>query len=175
VVEYSEISTNTTKLRDNKGNLIFKSGNICNHYFSIAFLNNIADNYEKDLDLHIANKKIPFIDINGQKCKPNTSNGIKIEKFIFDVFKYANKFVVWEVLREDEFSVLKNSDDAKVDCPSTTRKDVLSLHKKWLLNSGAIKVEGDVEICPLISYSGENLLDIVKNKSFIGPLCLKPD
>ncbi|XP_011496264.1 PREDICTED: UDP-N-acetylhexosamine pyrophosphorylase [Ceratosolen solmsi marchali] len=173
VAEYSEISTDTAKLRDNKGNLIFRSGNICNHYFTLAFLNNISENYEKNLDLHIANKKIPFIDKNGEKSKPNIPNGVKIEKFVFDVFKYSTKFVVWEVSREDEFSALKNSNIMKIDCPLTTRNDLLRLHKKWLLNSGATRVEGDVEICPLISYGGENLIEIVKNTSFEGPMCLK--
>ena len=38
---------------------------------------------------HVAKKKIPFIDSNGEKVKPTASNGIKMEKFVFDVFKYS--------------------------------------------------------------------------------------
>ena len=171
-MEYSEISPSTAQLSDNKGNLLFNSGNICNHFFTTSFLNNIVERYEDILDLHIARKKISFIDAEGIKRKPDNPNGIKIEKFVFDVFKFSQNFVVWNVLREDEFSALKNSDLTGIDCPLTARTDILKLHKKWLLNAGARKIEGDVEICPLISYAGEDLSSIVKDKSFKGPLCL---
>ncbi|KAL7293730.1 hypothetical protein TKK_0012800 [Trichogramma kaykai] len=172
IVEYSEISKTTSQLCNDKGTLVYNAGNICNHYFTIEFLNKIAKNYSKELDLHVAKKKIPFIDASGTKCKPSTPNGIKIEKFVFDVFKYSSKFAAWEVLREDEFSGLKNSDSAKEDCPTTARNHILDLHRRWLLKSGAKNVDGNVEISPLLSYAGENLVDIAKDKSFRGPLVL---
>ncbi|KAJ8680463.1 hypothetical protein QAD02_016250 [Eretmocerus hayati] len=172
VVEYSEISPATAKLRDAKGQLLYNAGNICNHYFTHSFLENVSEKYGECLDLHIAKKKISFIDTNGKKCKPSAPNGIKMEKFIFDSFKYSQNFAVWEVLREEEFCALKNPDSAGVDCPSDARRYVLDLHKQWLLSAGATSVEGDVEVCPLLSYRGEDLTQRAKNKSLKGPICL---
>lgn len=45
--------------------------------------------YEKDLKLHVAEKKIPFVNENGERITPKTPNGIKLEKFVFDVFPFS--------------------------------------------------------------------------------------
>lgn len=172
VVEYSEITSKTAELRNNQGELVFNAGNICNHYFSLDFLIAIGNKHEGELDLHVAKKKIPFINENGVKINPATPNGIKVEKFVFDVFKFAKNFAAWETIRECEFSALKNSDIAGFDCPSTVRKDLLSLQKKWLLDAGALSVNGDVEISPLLSYAGENLEKMAEGKNLHGPVVL---
>lgn len=172
VVEYSEISSRTAALKDEAGNLVYSAGNICNHYFRLDFLERVCNEHLEELDLHVAKKKIPYVDDEGNRFTPKTPNGIKIEKFVFDVFRFSKTFAVWEVLRDEEFSALKNADSAAIDCPSTSRNDLLSLHKKWLIKAGAEKVDGDVEICPLVSYAGENLEDVAKGKSLQGPLVL---
>ncbi|KAG5869686.1 hypothetical protein JTB14_031179 [Gonioctena quinquepunctata] len=166
VVEYSEITEQTANLRDEEGNLVFSAGNICNHFFSTKFLDEIADRHELQLKLHVAKKKIPHVDADGTKIKPTSSNGIKIEKFVFDVFQFTDNFVTWEVPRASEFSALKNADSAGVDCPRTSRRDLLDLHKSYIENAGG-KVSCDaVEISPLLSYAGENIEVRVKGKVF---------
>ncbi|KAG7197020.1 hypothetical protein KM043_017555 [Ampulex compressa] len=162
VVEYSEITANTAELCDNDGRLIYNAANICNHYFTTNFLCKIGDFHEQELDLHVAKKKIPYIDEEGVRHLPKVANGIKIEKFVFDVFKFAKSFAVWEGDREEEFSPLKNADSAKQDCPSTVRSDMLRMHKKWLLAAGAKSVIGDVEISPLLSYAEDMLRYITR-------------
>uniref|UniRef100_A0A1Y1KQ16 UDP-N-acetylglucosamine diphosphorylase n=1 Tax=Photinus pyralis TaxID=7054 RepID=A0A1Y1KQ16_PHOPY len=170
VVEYSEITEETANLRDEEGNLVFSAGSICNHYFSTNFLNEIAAKHLKKLKLHVAKKKIPFVDENGDKVKPDKANGIKIEKFVFDVFQFSDHFVTWEVPRHSEFSALKNSDDVGRDCPSTSRKDLFSLHKKYIAAAGGTVVGDIVEISPLVSYAGESLNEKVEGKVFREPV-----
>lgn len=47
-----------------------------------------------------------------------------------------SSFAVWEVLREDEFSPLKNGNDAATDNPATCRAALMDLHRRWILQSG---------------------------------------
>lgn len=174
VVEYSEISTKTSELRDLDGRLTFNAGNICNHFFSTEFLNKIGNKFEKDLKLHVAKKKIPFIDNTGKRCKPEKPNGIKIEKFVFDVFEFAEKFVVLAVERDEEFSPLKNADSAGKECATSARNDIYRYHKKLIEAAGG-HVNGDdaCEISPLLSYGGEGLKELVNGQTFTPPIHLK--
>lgn len=159
-------------MRSDDGQLIYNAANICNHYFTVDFLHDVAINHEKEMELHAAKKKIPYIDENGNRIEPKSPNGFKIEKFVFDVFEFAKQLSVWEGIREEDFSPLKNADSVGQDCPSTARNDVLKIHKKWLLNAGATSVANDVEISPLLSYAGENLNHIM-GLSLEGPCVLE--
>ncbi|KAL1131616.1 hypothetical protein AAG570_011230 [Ranatra chinensis] len=174
VVEYSEITLKTAEMRNNDGRLTFSAGNICNHFFTTRFLRSVADKHEQNLKLHVAKKKIPYVDSEGKRCSPEKPNGIKIEKFVFDVFQFCNNLVVWEVQREDEFSALKNADSAAKDCPTTARKDIYSLHKRFIEEAGGRVEEGShvCEISPLLSYAGEGLKPIVSGKVFKSPILL---
>ncbi|XP_041984263.1 UDP-N-acetylhexosamine pyrophosphorylase-like protein 1 [Aricia agestis] len=174
VVEYSELTDEAAERRNPDGKLTFSAGNICNHYFSSEFLSKICD-FETKIKLHVAKKKIPFVDENGVRQKPSDSNGIKMEKFIFDVFEFAKNFICLEVARDVEFSALKNADSAKKDCPSTAKEDLLRLHRKYIREAGGVVEDNiEVEISPLLSYGGENLKDLVENEVFtISPFHLK--
>jgi UDP-N-acetylglucosamine/UDP-N-acetylgalactosamine diphosphorylase len=50
----------------------------------------VFSKHENELRYHIAKKKIPAIDENGiHISKPSQINGIKLEKFVFDVFPFS--------------------------------------------------------------------------------------
>ncbi|TSK14476.1 UDP-N-acetylhexosamine pyrophosphorylase-like protein 1 [Bagarius yarrelli] len=174
VVEYSELEPEIAEQRHPGGELVYNAGNICNHFFTRDFLWEVALNFEDQLTQHVAIKKVPFVDEDGNSVKPTKPNGIKMEKFVFDVFQFSKKFVAFEVLREDEFSPLKNADGASVDTPTTVRRSLLAQHYRWALQAKAVFLykdekpikldyrgaqDGDppavCEISPLVSYFGE--------------------
>ncbi|XP_062411177.1 UDP-N-acetylhexosamine pyrophosphorylase-like protein 1 isoform X3 [Sardina pilchardus] len=191
VVEYSEIQPETAELRGPGGELLYSAGNICNHFFTRDFLKDITENFRGQLKQHVALKKVPFVDKEGNQVKPTKPNGIKMEKFVFDVFQFSRKFVAFEVLREEEFSPLKNADGAPLDTPTTARRSLLAQHYRWALAAGAsfenssgepippkhsLARDEDppavCEISPLVSYFGEGLESVLKQKAIRSPLTL---
>ncbi|KHJ40836.1 UTP--glucose-1-phosphate uridylyltransferase [Trichuris suis] len=163
VVEYSEISRQLAQKRDNSGRLLFRQGNIANHMFTLSFLQQVVkDNCQ--LPYHMARKKIPFLSNDGRLVTPDSTNGFKLEKFIFDVFPYSKNFAVLEVVRDEEFSPLKNADSAKVDCPTSCRQDLCNLHRRWIEAAAGRSFQGAdnntiiCEVSPLLSYAGEKLM-----------------
>uniref|UniRef100_A0A8C1R0L1 UDP-N-acetylglucosamine pyrophosphorylase 1, like 1 n=1 Tax=Cyprinus carpio TaxID=7962 RepID=A0A8C1R0L1_CYPCA len=191
VIEYSEIRPETAELRGPGGELLFSAGNICNHFFTRDFLKDVAEYFESQLKQHVAIKKVPFVDGEGNLVKPTKPNGIKMEKFVFDVFQFSKKFVAFEVLREEEFSPLKNADGAPLDTPTTARRSLLAQHYRWALAAGGNFLDEQdkpippkhsmsqnedppviCEISPLVSYFGEGLEKLLKQKNLKSPFLL---
>ena len=65
-----------------------------------------------------------------------------------------SNLAVLEVVREDEFSPLKNASGADKDTPETARAALMNLNYRQLCAAGA-EVEVVCEISPLVSYFGE--------------------
>ena len=101
------------------------------------------------------------------RVKPDSSNGVKLEKFVFDVFQFSKyvtmyygcyygdsghfrSFVALEVLREDEFSPVKNGPSANRDCPSTAKASLCDLHYRHILAAGGRFLDDEGSSLPLI-------------------------
>ena len=162
IVEYSDISKEMSERRGEDGRLVFGAGNICNHFYTLDFLENVVVPNLGSM-FHVARKKIPYYDEKEKKSlvKPLENNGIKLESFIFDVFPLSTSMAVLDVEREEEFAPVKNPPGSESDSPDTARRLFSNVAKKWMREAGAILV-GDVEsdLCevgPMTSYDGEGL------------------
>ncbi|BGP14527.1 hypothetical protein JCM10213_005184 [Rhodosporidiobolus nylandii] len=159
VVEYSEISKEMSERQDSNGDLAFRAANIANHFYTRAFLEEVANFDETRMPFHIARKKIPHVDLaSGESSKPSKPNGMKLEQFVFDVFPFVEQFALLEAERSQEFSPLKNAPGTGSDDPETSRRDLLAENKRWLEAAGATVEQGvEIELSPLVSYAGEGL------------------
>jgi UDP-N-acetylglucosamine/UDP-N-acetylgalactosamine diphosphorylase len=164
VVEYSEMTEEMNHRTRPNGKLVFDAANIVNHFYTLDFLNRM-EQVEKELEYHIARKKIKHTDLqSGEQVSPATPNGMKLEAFVFDVFPFAEHMVVLQVERAEEFSPLKNAPGSKTDCPETSRRDIIAQHIRFIKAAGGI-VNADesnldsvnLEISPLVTYCGEGL------------------
>mmetsp|Transcript_4937 Transcript_4937/g.12810 ORF Transcript_4937/g.12810 Transcript_4937/m.12810 type:complete len:532 (-) Transcript_4937:1943-3538(-) len=176
VVEYSEMDEATCERRRDDGQLLFSAGNVCNHLYTLDFFKRACKLEEESCVHHVASKKIPHVDASGTYIEPKEPNGIKLEKFVFDVFVLAEKLTVLEISRDEEFSPLKNASAAGKDCVDTVQKMLYARNRRYLEAAGATFVDADgkaldpatlteehvCEISPLVSYAGEGLEDVVK-------------
>jgi len=163
VVEYSEIPESLASARDEEtGELKFNAANIALHYYSFDFLAKCC--LDLTLPHHIARKKIPYLDVKtGETVNPEQPNGIKLEAFIFDVYKYAKSVCIVQGDRALDFAPVKNAEGAGKDSPDTARALITALHAKWIIDAGG-SIEGvpegaapACEIAPHVSYAGENI------------------
>ncbi|KAI9034107.1 UDP-N-acetylglucosamine diphosphorylase [Hyaloraphidium curvatum] len=169
VVEYSEIDPAVASSADPAtGKLRFGAANIANHFFTLGFLKR-TEEMEREMLYHIAHKKIRCVDLGtGEIVKPEKNNGIKLELFVFDVFPFAERFVVLESDRKEEFSPLKNAPNTGVDDPQTSRRDILAQMRRFLAAAGAQVAEGaEIEVSPVVTYAGEGL-EGVRGKKLAG-------
>ncbi|WP_051620524.1 UTP--glucose-1-phosphate uridylyltransferase [Paenibacillus sp. UNC451MF] len=155
VVEYTVIPDEIMYEKDDRGRLMYHLGNISMQLFRFDFIEKVAG---VDLPFAMAHKKIKCIDSFGKLMEPNIPNAYKMEQFIFDFFPLSEQITVLKVKREEEFAPVKNKEGE--DSPASARELVLSLHHKWLLESGVSKERLShrrIEISPLVSYAGEGL------------------
>lgn len=166
VVEYSEIPKELSEQKEENGDLAFRAANIANHFYTLDFLKSVTS-FQKEMAHHIASKKIPHIDLaSGALVKPAKPNGMKLELFVFDVFPFTKSMAILEVDRSTDFSPLKNAPGTGSDDPESSRRDLLSEQKRWLVEAGATVAEGvEIELSPLVSYAGEGL-EGFKGKAF---------
>ncbi len=116
IIEYYELTPEMAEATNEAGSLLYGFGVILNYLFSVDKLLEIA---EKQLPLHIVEKKVPYVDENGNLIKPDTPNAYKFETLILDMVYMMDNCLSFEVEREKEFAPVKNA--AGVDSVESAR------------------------------------------------------
>jgi len=122
IVEYYELTDEMKNAKDEKGNPSYNFGVTLNYLFRVLDLEKIMEN---EMPLHIVEKKIEYIDDNGNKVIPEKPNGYKYETLVLDMIHQMDSCLPFEVDREKEFAPIKNlTGDDSVD----TARDLLVLN-----------------------------------------------
>ena len=105
IVEYYDMTDELMDAKDEKGNPAYNFGVILNYLFSLDELDAILS---KKLQLHVVEKKIPYLDAEGNLVKPEEPNGYKFEQLVLDMIHQMKDTLPFEVVREKEFAPIKN-------------------------------------------------------------------
>ena len=105
IVEYYELDDEMMNTKNEKGEPAYNFGVILNYIFREKDLEEIR---KKQLPLHIVEKKIPYIDEEGNLVKPEEPNGYKYESLILDMIHEMDSCLPYEVVRNREFAPIKN-------------------------------------------------------------------
>ena len=176
VIEYSALPDELAELRNENGRLKFNAGSPAIHIFKRTYIESLTENNEIALPWHRAEKKVPCINPDGTKYVPEEPNAVKLETFIFDVFPFAEKILLFESLLEDEFAPVKNKtgkdsiDEARL---MLIKRDIRRLQDAGVQvpeskdgNPGAV-----IEISPLSFLDTEDVIQkySINQKPFIKP------
>jgi UDP-N-acetylglucosamine/UDP-N-acetylgalactosamine diphosphorylase len=162
IIEYSDLPDEVARQTNDDGSLRFWAGNTAIHLFDVAFLNRAAHD-ECALPLHIARKKVPYINEQGVWVEPVEPNAIKFERFIFDLLPLAERAVVVEAEAAVAFAPVKNPFGAERDSPDTCQAAMMALHSQWLMQAGAkVAANVPVEISPMFALDAAQLRQKIK-------------
>ncbi len=161
VIEYSDLTTEEMEARTADGELKYWAGSIAIHCYNVDFVRRVLDT-GTGLPYHVAHKKVPHVTPQGERVTPEEPNAYKFERFVFDALQFAERAVFQEVLREEEFSPVKNATGA--DSPETARQDLVRVFSEWLEAAGVKVPRHDngvpvypIEISPLFAEGPEEL------------------
>jgi len=105
IAEYYEMTEEMATARKANGDLLYGFGVILNYLFSEKKLEEIADAH---MPIHVVEKKIPYMDLDGTHVKPEVPNGYKFETLVLDMVHMMEDCLPYEVDRTKEFAPIKN-------------------------------------------------------------------
>lgn len=105
IAEYYEMTEEMATARKENGDLKYGFGVILNYLFSEKKLEQIAD---ARMPIHVVEKKIPYMDVDGTFVKPEQPNGYKFKTLVLDMVHMMDDCIPYEVVREREFAPIKN-------------------------------------------------------------------
>jgi UDP-N-acetylglucosamine/UDP-N-acetylgalactosamine diphosphorylase len=161
VIEYSDLPDDLANRRNPDGSLVFRLGSIAIHIINVAFVRKFNTS-EFSLPLHRADKKIKYVDMEGNLVDPMEPNGVKLESFIFDALPMAERSIVVDLERDEQFAPTKNATGP--DSVETTQRMMVERAAKWLQAAGITvprRKDGSpdcaLEIAPTFALDPEDL------------------
>ena len=167
VIEYSDLPEPQARLTNPDGSLKLWAGSIAVHLFETQFLVRCSDQADS-LPFHQARKKVACIDASGSRIEPDSPNAIKFEKFIFDLLPLAKRGIVLEVDPAEGFCAVKNAPPAASETPDHVKQAISDLHRRWLIQAGAIVEENvRIEINPKFAIDADELATKIQSGCLI--------
>jgi UDP-N-acetylglucosamine/UDP-N-acetylgalactosamine diphosphorylase len=151
------------KQTDDAGRLRFIAGSIAIHAIGVEFIERVSGDPDFALPFHRAIKKVPYFDPQtGRHVEPTEPNGIKLERFVFDGIPMADKSIVVETDRVEEFAPVKNA--TGTDSIVSSKQLQTERAARWLAACGVAvprradgTVDAVIEISPLTAQDPEQL------------------
>lgn len=116
IVEYYEMTEEMRTRRDPEGRLSYNYGVILNYIFNVDKLEKIVN---EKMPIHVVEKKIPYMNENGELVNPDEPNGYKFETLVLDMVHMQDSCLSYEVVRNNEFAPVKNPEG--IDSVETAR------------------------------------------------------
>ena len=173
VIEYSDLPDELARQTTPDGTLRFNAGSIAIHALRVSFVERLNATGKLTLPWHRAEKKVAYVDENGNQINPDKPNAVKLEQFVFDAIPLAHNPIVLETERAEEFSPVKNAEGEA--SPATCRRDQIRRAARWLREAEvdmpikAGEPDAVLEISPLYATSSEQLQQRRPPMSRIGP------
>lgn len=179
VIEYTELPRELAEAEADGGRLFFNAGSIAVHIFTLSFLKELHRKGVR-LPYHITKRRVPYQDKSGRRVVPKRENAHKFERFIFDIVRYADRVLLLETDRDEEYCPIKEI-DGEMGIEAAQRY-MSNLFARWLRNCGVGipldehgNVRGVIEINPLFALDEEELRRKISSVGkFTGSLCLEP-
>lgn len=143
VIEYSDLPEELMNSRDESGALRFMAGSIAIHLLSVDFIARMTSGDQGSrLPLHRARKAVPHVcPDTGKEVHPEGPNATKLEMFIFDAIPHAERSMVYETDRVEEFAPIKNAEG--VDSAVSSHGLQLERAARWLEQAGVNVPRGE--------------------------------
>ena len=152
IIEYSDLPEEKALEKEDDGRIKYRAGSPAIHILRRDFIEQFASG-EIKLPYHRAEKKVSYIDDNGNLINPDEPNAVKFETFVFDALPLAKNPLILEADRLEEFSPVKNM--TGVDSLESSQSDQIKRAKKWLSYTNITFPDSTtIELCPL-SYPSE--------------------
>jgi len=161
VIEYSDLPDKLAKQRRQDGHLLFELGSIAIHIISRNFIERL-NQHGFSLPWHRAVKGVEHMDENGNLIKPSEPNAVKLETFVFDALPLADKSIILQIDRAEQFGPIKNSQGP--DSLDSSQKMQIARAARWMEQAGLEvphKPDGSIdillEISPLFALDAAEL------------------